>query len=238
VGSEETRTGPGSEDTGKVVRIPRDWYGPKDELVPVGPRASESPPPTAGASEQSRPVDPNAFWGEEASFVHDAVEGSPTVASELPVGEWRRSRRLVAGGIAVALLASGVAVWLSAASSTPIPRAVIASMPSEPWVSPAHRLARVSADSVVRRRAKAHARAAQSHPSDATRIPTPTQVVYRPVSSSSGGADRTSAASSGDSTAATSGGRAGTAAPASIKSSPQPAFGANGALGPMSSPDG
>jgi hypothetical protein len=235
VGSEETRTATGSEEAGKVVRIPRDWYGPKEELVPVGPRASESPPPAAGAAEQSPPVDPNAFWGEEASFVHDAVEGTPAVAPEPPAGDRRRGRRVVAGGIALVLLGGGVAVWLAAASSTRMSRAVVASMPSEPRVIPAHRLARVSAESVVRRRAKPHARAARSRASVGARIPTPTQVVYYPVSSSSEGAG---GASGGGSTATTSGGSAGAAAPAATRSSSQPAFGANGALGPMSSPDG
>jgi hypothetical protein len=48
-----------------VVRLPRDWLGPRDELVPFG----------AGAAEPPAPPSANDFWGEDSAAMHDAVQG-------------------------------------------------------------------------------------------------------------------------------------------------------------------
>jgi hypothetical protein len=46
-----------------VVRLPRDWLGPRDELIPIGPISDKSaPPPTA-----------DDFWGESSALVQDAL---------------------------------------------------------------------------------------------------------------------------------------------------------------------
>jgi hypothetical protein len=85
-----------------VVRLPRDWLGPRDELVPFGPRASsedaEEPPPTA-----------EDFWGERSASIHDALQ-APADSVDAPAGtrtpSWfdRRSRVAAVGGLAVALV--------------------------------------------------------------------------------------------------------------------------------------
>lgn len=50
-----------------VVRLPRDWLGPRENLVPFGPRAvsldAEAAPPSA-----------EDFWGERAAAIHDALQ--------------------------------------------------------------------------------------------------------------------------------------------------------------------
>jgi hypothetical protein len=43
--------GPGAttrEASGQVVQLPRDWFGPRDELVPIGPRARDGAPAREG----------------------------------------------------------------------------------------------------------------------------------------------------------------------------------------------
>jgi hypothetical protein len=86
-----------------VVRIPRAWFGPPEELVPFGPRAGSAPaaahsagpraasvstadtetrptsPPqaglrTAGGLETPPPPRPDAFWSENSAEIHDAVQ--------------------------------------------------------------------------------------------------------------------------------------------------------------------
>jgi hypothetical protein len=85
-----------------VVRLPRDWLGPRDELVPFGPRASsedaEEPPPTA-----------EDFWGERSASIHDALQ-APADSIDPPAGTQarrrfdRRPRAAAVGGLAVALV--------------------------------------------------------------------------------------------------------------------------------------
>jgi hypothetical protein len=78
------KTGDGeTEDTGaltrneeNVIRLPRDWLGPPEELVPIGPAAraraaqrelDAGTPPTA-----------DAFWSEDSAALHDAVQAPPS----------------------------------------------------------------------------------------------------------------------------------------------------------------
>lgn len=69
-----------------VVRFPRDWFGPLDELVPFGPsaqRAPEPPPRPVDATPAEGevvgfpvqgPVRPEDFWGERSAAIHHALE--------------------------------------------------------------------------------------------------------------------------------------------------------------------
>jgi len=71
--------------TENVVWLPRDWLGPRDELVPIGPaaiaRARAAREAAAGAagpeSVPEPPLPPTAhdFWGEGAAALHDAIQG-------------------------------------------------------------------------------------------------------------------------------------------------------------------
>lgn len=63
-----------ARDEQKVIRLPRDWLGPRDELIPIGPAAEaqaltrgEGPPPAA-----------DAFWSEDSAALHDAVQAPAT----------------------------------------------------------------------------------------------------------------------------------------------------------------
>lgn len=57
-----------------VVRFPRDWFGPPDELVPIGRTARRPDPPTPLPAPTRTAAD---FWGEESATVHDALPPAP-----------------------------------------------------------------------------------------------------------------------------------------------------------------
>jgi hypothetical protein len=87
-----------------VVRLPRDWLGPREELVPFGPSAS---------SEGTEELPPSAedFWGERSAAIHDALE-APADISGAPVGVQarrrfdRKPRPVALGVLAIAFLAA------------------------------------------------------------------------------------------------------------------------------------
>jgi hypothetical protein len=65
------------DPTANVVHFPGDWFGPRDDLVPFGPRASDAASevadePSVGAR---TPVRAQDFWGEESASIHDAMAG-------------------------------------------------------------------------------------------------------------------------------------------------------------------
>jgi hypothetical protein len=59
--------GSGNDSDDNVVKFPRDWLGPREELVPFGPSAGTAPP------DDELPRSADDFWGEQSSAVHDAV---------------------------------------------------------------------------------------------------------------------------------------------------------------------
>jgi hypothetical protein len=61
--------GTGEDGADNVVRLPRDWLGPPEELVPMGSRAR------ARESEETVPG-ADDFWGEGAAAVHGAIQPS------------------------------------------------------------------------------------------------------------------------------------------------------------------
>ncbi len=79
-------TGDGrTEDSGgltpneeNVIRLPRDWLGPPEELVPIGPAARARA--AQRDAEQGMPPAADAFWSEDSAALHDAVQ-APRVAS-------------------------------------------------------------------------------------------------------------------------------------------------------------
>ncbi len=62
-----------------VVRLPRDWLGPREELVPFGPRADAAAVELAGSSpaagSTSVPPSANDFWGEQSADLQHALQG-------------------------------------------------------------------------------------------------------------------------------------------------------------------
>jgi hypothetical protein len=284
VDSAETRSDgrqPGSGETTNVVRIPRDWFGPREELVPFGPRAAqleaEREASADRVSEQASapgdlPLDPNMFWGEDATSIHDVVDapswpaadgdagaaGSSAAdeSAQIGAGYGRRLRRGVgwltprhkalASGIALALaLGVGLASWLLTGSPRRAHGPIAASITDQQSRAPARHIAESTGSALamhglrihptrriphrVRRGPIAHRASVTPvvyHPSET--VSPPSNVSYGP--SGSGESSPTSSAGTG-------GGGGGSAA-ASRSQTSQPAFGADGALGPVSSPNG
>jgi hypothetical protein len=88
------------------VRLPRDWIGPREDLVPFGPRAnavSSEPPPAA-----------EAFWGEGSAEIHDAVRAPADGWTELaqPRG-LRLGRRHAVAAVAIGLAIVAATIVLS-----------------------------------------------------------------------------------------------------------------------------
>lgn len=54
--------------TGNVVPFPRDWFGPREELIPFGPSATDPAPP-----EPHQVVDAHTFWGEDPRLADSSL---------------------------------------------------------------------------------------------------------------------------------------------------------------------
>jgi hypothetical protein len=67
----QIEAGSAPEQSDKVVRLPRDWLGPREDLVPFGP----SPAPPAEPDLAS--FAPDDFWGERAAAIHSVVQAPP-----------------------------------------------------------------------------------------------------------------------------------------------------------------
>lgn len=82
--SRETMEG-GEErgSAGNVVRLPRDWLGPREELVPIGPRARPADQPDDDPAE-SRPPTAASFWDEDSGALQAPMQ-APTEAWR---GQW------------------------------------------------------------------------------------------------------------------------------------------------------
>jgi hypothetical protein len=73
----------GAPQTGtmsNVVPFPRDWLGPRDELVPFGRDAAEETEADAVAADiheisVAPPPGPDAFWGEDSAEIHGVLQG-------------------------------------------------------------------------------------------------------------------------------------------------------------------
>jgi hypothetical protein len=65
-----------------VIRLPRDWLGPPEELVPIGSaaraRAAQRDP------EADIPQAADAFWSEDSAALHDALEAPDPGICERP----------------------------------------------------------------------------------------------------------------------------------------------------------
>jgi len=121
--SQGTRSGGSGRDN--VVHLPaRDWLGPREELVPVGPAKQVDSPPAA-----------DDFWGEDSASLQAPLEppAGPEIATdETPParrdGRPRRAasawRRWLAAGAVVAMVAVLVVVVSGVGGSHAPTRAV------------------------------------------------------------------------------------------------------------------
>lgn len=238
----------------KVVRIPRDWFGPVDELVPIGRPASDA---------DSAPLDPNTFWDGSSSSIQDAVErprGEPSDEAPVelgrvpypPVGRVSRTagiRSLVASVAVLLVVGASIAGWLLGKSHAKPGSSTLASITSKQgpeltmrrfnWSYPSAtgtqggpkvRVSRALRDGRARHKTSSPSPASVTdvvYRATSTGQPSPATTGYRPQT-----------AAQGSSTASTSGSSAATASISPAKQSSPTTFGASGALGPMSSPDG
>ena len=123
------------------MRLPRDWLGPREELVPIGaaararaaqraaePGLDDAPPPAA-----------EAFWSEDSAALHDAVQGPAAAPAERPgtpasgvgvrspdrPGQWVTRPRAAALAIGVASL-----IVLAVIGSSEQPRSRVPGRPA------------------------------------------------------------------------------------------------------------
>jgi hypothetical protein len=101
--------GTATERSNKVVRLPRDWLGPREDLIPFSESASHRCEPDTFV--------PNDFWGERAAAIHSVIQPpAPEPPADAPAGEppapAPRSRLLRLAAAAVVVLAASGAVPL------------------------------------------------------------------------------------------------------------------------------
>lgn len=113
----------------KVIRLPRDWLGPREDLVPFGPSAdrhipaagpplgegdapgdaSPRPPLEEVSSTSPDPVSPDDFWGERSAALQGPLEETDREAAVADESgstlRQRRARVLAASAAAVAAIA-------------------------------------------------------------------------------------------------------------------------------------
>jgi hypothetical protein len=258
-----------------VVRFPRDWFGPRDELVPFGPSARAD----AETSETEAPWSADDFWGGEAeTSAHDVVAGDDCDSGRRafrlrrpgwpwPAGSHLRARvngriaaRAALGLTAAAVLATvlvsvgtrgrpkpGPARHAAAMSRPRLDASVKAALARHPSNLLAGGNARTSHKSSShlprpvmghRQRISVHRRSVQKKTVTLQPVgyTTPSSEVATTPSGSSASSTTSSsspATASAPATHASSGGSSG----GSSASSNHSATGANGTLGPGSSPD-
>lgn len=236
-----------------ILRFPRDWFGPTEELVPFGPRAddvavAEGDEQLIAVDEELPPSSASAFWSQDSARIHDAVEG-PAVKSaalaEAPVAERTRWRRFSAGRVLLVACCGVIGLGLvgrimfqggpQRALPPTSPRAAVHvrvwTAVSHPPVVRRAAAARKPSHTPAPKPAVSQSAQANSSGSTGSTDSVPVQAASAPSSSSSAAQSN----SGGDGSGGGAGG--GGASAASAGGSSQQAFGANGALGPGSSPN-
>ena len=259
-----------------VVRLPRDWLGPREELVPFGPSAERATSDTV--TELPRSADD--FWGgadmDDTAAATERAEALGAVEPRtrrplprLPSPRLAQPRVALALGLGLLAVLAAVGLVIGSGARTPAaPRArandsVRSQNPAASFDTRANGLrdtaaaqaARVRARhaAAVRRRAELRRRRASARRHHQHRATSTTQAVHYTAPSApaatndAAGTSSSSGVSTGASGAASSTDAAGSSSPttassastpSSSSSSNQPAIGANGSLGPGSSPDG
>ena len=234
----------GSEQEDNVVPLPRDWLGPREELVPFGPSAGPDPSQPAEPDD----VSPEDFWGERSAAVqdtleHEAARGSASARAPARARLEPLRRPALAAGLA-ALVASAVAVPLALLNQGGAPRHSTVASTVRPHrhrsMSPGHLRAQRStghrrAQSSRRTKPSPHARGTHTTPvgsaAQQTAAAASTPSVYVSSQSLSAGTPSASVPTTRSSTPLT------TPTPrGSERKSSTPPFGARGALGPGKSP--
>lgn len=236
-----------------VVRLPRDWLGPRDELIPFGPSADSADDPASLPTAED-------FWGEDSSSIQTAVEGPAFVDPGWGAASRARAREgfhtraravSVLGGVAAALL---VTLAVVGGGSSPKPASQKLLETRTPQSIKGSNLAGLTRtirilERPLTRHGRASSEARSGHHASSTGMrpghhgasgagkPTGTVERVRYTRSSVSAVGGSSSAAS-QAPVSTGPAPAGDTSAQASSSNNQPALGADGALGPGSSPDG
>jgi hypothetical protein len=225
-----------------VVLFPRDWLGPRDELIPIGrpPERSANGQADDGAPAPTDPA-PTAddFWSEGSAALQSALRAPEDFAAiEARAGGWsgRRIRALTVGAFCAIVLVC-VAVFATGGERGRPQPAGTALASTDTLRAEAGLRGHDARASVAQSRPVARAahpkRRALTHRHVRTVIVEQVHYVMAPPSTASPSAPSTASPSvPSQSTTATS------TRSASSNAQKQPATGADGVLGPGTSPDG
>jgi hypothetical protein len=219
-----------------ILRFPKDWFGPTEELVPFGPRVDGecvggdwADTKAAPLDESPTPASAAAFWSADSEKIHDAVQGP--VSAEA-VGRPRVAARRVLVAAFCGLLGLGLLGRFAFQGGSHAARRPAAVAHVHVWTAVSH-------PDAVRPRRKPVAKAPR-HRSVAAPAASQNVSAQAPLSPPASAATQAQVDSAASSTASSSSGGGASDTGASAASdgpSSQPAFGANGALGPGSSPN-
>jgi hypothetical protein len=93
--SRKTTEGDGNERTTEnVVRLPRDWLGPREELIPIGSRAHGAETPD-DVPPESLPPTAASFWDEDSGSLQAPMQ-APADAWQ---GQWQPASPEAAAGV-------------------------------------------------------------------------------------------------------------------------------------------
>jgi hypothetical protein len=123
-GGPQTEGGERARPADKVVRLPRDWLGPREDLVPFGPRAGGAEPESSLPAPEAPPSAAD-FWGERSAAIHDAVQAPvddpiPVVPAVLTGVEAHNRRRVVASRGQRRVLAATALTIAAVAATSPM----------------------------------------------------------------------------------------------------------------------
>lgn len=77
------KPGAGTKPASNVVRLPRDWLGPREELVPLGPDRTEPPAEEEPTAELGQGSDPAGGWlGPDPELVPLGVDPGPDLHAD------------------------------------------------------------------------------------------------------------------------------------------------------------
>jgi hypothetical protein len=122
-GGRQIKGGETAQPADKVVRLPRDWLGPREDLVPFGRRASAPISESSmSALAPDAPASAADFWGERSAAIHDAVqapaeEPAPVVPAA-PIGVEAHDRGRLAALRRHRRVLAATALIIAAATAT------------------------------------------------------------------------------------------------------------------------
>lgn len=84
MGTGGTSENSGQPEADNVIRFPRDWFGSKDDLIPIGPAADRL---AEIAAERENALGAADFWGERSGALHQPVDLPPEAEAEAEAPE-------------------------------------------------------------------------------------------------------------------------------------------------------